>query len=138
MLQQVNINMPTSYTDQLAKWVKEKKSTPRNKNLVAFLAVRADIKEALDVGYSVKTVWENLLELKRIEFSYDTFLNYVNRQIRRPSANPIPVEQDLPSVSKDSKTEPTLDSAKQTTKITKPGTLPGFTFNPVPNVEELF
>lgn len=132
--------MATSYTDQLAKWVKEKKSTPRNKNLVAFLAVRADIKEALDAGYPVKTVWENMHELKRIEFGYDTFLNYVNRQIRRPQANqPAPqVELDLTKTSQDSKSKPPEDHTKQTAKTPKPGTFPGFTFNPVPNAEELF
>ena len=132
--------MATSYTDQLAEWVKEKKSTPRNKNLVAFLAVRTDIKAALDAGYSVKTVWENMHELKRIEFGYDTFLNYVNRQIRRPQANPSTplVEQKAPTTSKDSKAGQPDDATKPTTKTTKPGTLPGFTFNPIPNIEELF
>lgn len=132
--------MRTSYTDQLAKWVKEKKSTPRNKNLVAFLAVRADIKEALDAGYPVKTVWENMLELKRIEFGYDTFLNYVNRQIRQPQANQLipQVEPDSAETSKNSKTKPPDDHTKPTTKTAKPGTLSGFTFNPVPNAEELF
>ncbi|AGH55357.1 TraK family protein [Legionella pneumophila] len=132
--------MGTSYTDQLANWVKEKKSTPRNKNLVAFLAVRADIKEALDAGYPVKTVWENMFELKRIEFGYDTFLNYVNRQIRRPQANqPTPqVEPDSAVKSKDNKSKLPDNHSKPTTKTTKPGTLSGFTFNPVPNAEELF
>lgn len=131
--------MATSYTDQLAEWVKEKKSTPRNKNLVAFLAVRTDVKAALDAGYPVKTVWENMHELKRIEFGYDTFLNYVNRQIRRPQANssaPL-VEQKSPTASKASKARQPEDAIKPTKK-TKPGTLPGFAFNPVPNIEELF
>lgn len=132
--------MTTSYADQLAKWVMEKKSTPRNKNLVAFLAVRADIKEALDAGYPVKTVWENMVELKRIEFGYDTFLNYVNRQIRRPQANQSTprVEPDSPEPSKDNKSKLPDDHTKQPTKKPKPGTLSGFTFNPIPNAEELF
>ena len=132
--------MTTSYTDQLGKWVKEKKSTPRNKNLVAFLAVRADIKEALEAGYSVKTVWENMLELKRIDFGYDTFLNYVNRQIRKPQANPSTqiVEKKSAITSKTSNAEQPDDATKTTPKTTKPGTLPGFTYNPVPNIEELF
>lgn len=132
--------MGTSYTDQLAKWVKEKKLTPRNKNLVAFLAVRADIKEALDAGYPVKTVWENMNELKRIEFGYDTFLNYVNRQIRRPPANQLTPQLELDSTrtSHDAKSKPPEDHTKPTKKTTKPGTLSGFTFNPIPNAEELF
>lgn len=121
--------MVTSYTDQLAKWVKEKKATPRNKNLVAFLAVRADVKEAIDAGYPVKTVWENMHELKRIEFGYDTFLNYVNRHIRdsQETRKTSPIESKSPD-----------EATQQTTKTTKPGALPGFTFNPVPNAEELF
>ena len=132
--------MATSYTDQLAKWVKEKKSTPRNKNLVAFLAVRADIKEALDAGYDVKTVWENMRELKRIEFGYDTFLNYVNRQVRQPQTHHLSplTEPESAQTSKDSKAKQPEEIIKKTSNATKPGTLPGFTFNPVPNEEELF
>lgn len=132
--------MTTSYADQLAKWVNEKKSTPRNKNLVAFLAVRADIKEALDAGYPVKTVWENMRELKRIEFGYDTFLNYVNRQIRQTQTKQSTrsIEQDPAQSPKNSATKPPDDNINQIAKTTKPGALPGFTYNPVPNIEELF
>ncbi len=132
--------MATSYTDQLAKWVKEKKSTPRNKNLVAFLAVRADIKEALDAGYPVKTVWENMHELKRIEFGYDTFLNYVNRQIRQPQTKQSIQSNEQNSVQSQNHcaTKPPDDNINQTAKTTKSGALPGFNYNPVPNIEELF
>ena len=132
--------MKTSYTDQLAEWIKEKKSTPRNKNLSAFIAVRADIKTALDAGYPVKTIWENMRDLKRIEFGYDTFLNYVNRQLRRTQENMSaqPVTQDSAEISIERKAQKPDDASPKTTKITKPGTLPGFTYNPNPNIEELF
>ncbi|HIF0302640.1 TPA: TraK family protein [Legionella pneumophila] len=132
--------MATSYTDQLAKWVKEKKATPRNKNLVAFLAVRADVKEAIDAGYPVKTVWENMHELKRVEFGYDTFLNYVNRHIRgsQETRKTSPIESNAAHTLKNNESKSLDDATKQTTKTAKPGALPGFTFNPVPNAEELF
>ena len=48
--------MAKSYPEQLAEWVKRRESTKRDKNLVAFLAVRDDVKLAVDAGYAVKTI----------------------------------------------------------------------------------
>ncbi len=73
----------TNYIEQLGDWTKQKKSTPRNKNLVAFLANKNDVEAALQAGYAAKTIWENMCELQRIEFGYDTFLSYINRFIRK-------------------------------------------------------
>ncbi|MDO9013673.1 MAG: TraK family protein, partial [Polynucleobacter sp.] len=49
--------MAKTYPEQLGEWVKRRESTQRDKNLVAFLAVRDDVKAAVEAGYSVKTVW---------------------------------------------------------------------------------
>lgn len=101
--------MKKNYPEQLGEWIQQKKSTQRNKNLVAFLAVSDDVKLAIESGFSVKTIWDNLHELKRIEFGYNTFLNYVNRQIRNIPKN----------------------------KSKKSNPLPEFAFNPTPNYEDL-
>ncbi|MBA2709016.1 MAG: TraK family protein [Tatlockia sp.] len=114
-----------NYVEQLGNWVKQKKSTPRNKNLVAFLAVRNDIEAALQAGFPVKTVWENMRELQRIEFGYDTFLNYVNRFIRQSKSERISVSVEKPPSKKTGSSENPLETPS------------GFIFNPMVNKEDL-
>ena len=75
--------MDKNYPEKLGEWVKHKAVTKRNKALVSFLTVRNDVTSALDVGYSIKTVWSHMVESKRIDFSDQTFLKFVNHQIRR-------------------------------------------------------
>lgn len=101
--------MKKTYPEQLGEWIKQKKSTQRNKNLVEFLAVSNDVKSAIESGFSVKTIWNNLYESKRIEFGYNTFLSYVNRTLRNVQKN----------------------------KQMQPNHRPEFTFNPTPNREDL-
>ncbi len=131
--------MTKTYSEQLGEWVKQKESTQRDKNLVAFLAVRDDVKMAVESGYAVKTIWTNMHELKRIDFGYDTFLNYVNRQIRRPQEkkSASSTEPKSAATTYSNNTPPKVDVNKPAEKTTKQNTLPEFTFNPVPNREEL-
>lgn len=133
--------MAKSYSDELAEWVRHRPSTKRDKNVVAFLAVRDAVEEALSKGYPVSTIWAHMYENKLVSFRYDTFLNYVNRRIRRPKAQP----STLATV-----TAPGSLAAVQAT-VPKPGKQPpvsvvkssqqsapaGFTFNAAPNKEEL-
>ncbi|MBK6959228.1 MAG: hypothetical protein IPH22_13760 [Nitrosomonas sp.] len=44
-----------------------------------FLLLRDEINEAIDDGWSVKYIWEVLSEEGKITFSYQTFLNLVNK-----------------------------------------------------------
>jgi hypothetical protein len=110
------------YSEQIAEWVKQKQSRKRDKNLVAYLAVKTDVQEAMADGYAAKTIWAHLVETKRIAFGYDTFLNYTKRQLR---------SQTKEEVSKTEKShpehKPTLETRRQ----------PGFSFNSVPNKEDL-
>lgn len=48
-------------------------------NLATFLLLRDEIYKAIDDGWSVKYVWEILHEEEKIRFSYQTFLNLVNK-----------------------------------------------------------
>ncbi|WP_426107453.1 TraK family protein [Massilia sp. TSP1-1-2] len=128
--------MTKSYPEQLAEWVKRRESTKRDKNLVAFLAVRDDIKLAVDAGYAVKTIWANMHEEKRVAFGYDTFLNYVNRHIRDKSTRPaevLPVRLTVDRGRPESKAAP----QKQGPKVKAPDAPTGFTFNSQPDVKEL-
>lgn len=45
----------------------------------AFLAVRGDVKEALDKGWTVQSVWATLHKERKINFSYPTFCRFVRR-----------------------------------------------------------
>jgi hypothetical protein len=111
------------------------------KNRAAFLALRPDIKQALDDGWPVKTIWKTLHEEGKITFGYQAFRGYANRLILSHNN-----EEPAPSALTESKsasnlanaTEPVTDASKPPEKKVKPGTLPGFTYNPVPNLEELF
>jgi hypothetical protein len=75
--------MGRNITDALAEWV-AKQQTPRRQDaqVVAFLAVRADVATALEAGYSVKTVWAFLKDEGRITSSYEAFRRHVQRHIR--------------------------------------------------------
>lgn len=123
--------MAKSYPEQLGEWVKRRESTQRDKNLVAFLAVRDDVKAAINAGYAVKTVWLNMREAGRVQFGYDTFLNYTNRLIRRPQANVTNSTATLDS------TRPKPSAKKTATPKTVNSASTGFTFNSTPKKEDL-
>jgi hypothetical protein len=125
--------MAKSYSEQLAEWIKCRPSTKRAKNVVAFLAVRDDVKEALEEGYAVKTVWAHMYESKRVGFGYDTFLNYVNRHLRRPEEQPAIAENNalrLPAAINKVRQREASNKATASAPAS-------FTFNAAPNKEEL-
>lgn len=78
--------MTKRYTDELAEWVtKREKTRPRqDKGLVAFIAVKADIAEAIDAGYALKTIWAHLNDTGKIPYRYETFLKHVKKHIKNP------------------------------------------------------
>jgi hypothetical protein len=111
-----------TYMEELAAWVKKREASRqrRDKNLVTFLALRADMKAAIEAGYTVKTIWEHLHETEKISCCYETFLKYTQHHITQvKGGNP---EQ----------------KAGVVTKPQSPAPLPGFTFNPIPKKEDLF
>ncbi len=110
------------YSEQIAEWVKQKQSRKRDKNLVAYLAVKADVQAAMADGYAAKTIWTHLVETQRIAFGYDTFLNYTKRQHLSQTKEEICNTEKPPL-----KNKPTSETKTQL----------GFSFNSVPNKEEL-
>jgi hypothetical protein len=128
--------MAKSYSKQLGEWVKARESPKRDRNLVAFLAVRDDVQVAIDEGFTLKTIWTNLHEVGRIRCGYHTFRNYVNKHLR---AIPAGRTEELQTRHRQEKA-PVAASPS----VRRPGAQPkgqdgaaGFTFNPVPNKEEL-
>lgn len=73
-----------SYPDELAARLAFQQLTSKVKRrdyLAVFMAARADVKEALEAGYTLKIIWEHMREIGRIPFRYETFLKYVRRYI---------------------------------------------------------
>lgn len=137
--------MAKSYTEELADWVKKREdSRPRqDKNMVAFLAVRADVKAAVEAGYAFKTIWEHMHETGKIPYRYETFLKHVRRHITHAPANqakqaavPAPAQED--DTKTDPKADATITKAPPGPKKNKARAMSGFTFNPTPNKEDLF
>lgn len=130
--------MAEEFSKELARWVEQQGLTRPDKNLVAFMAVRDDVKTALDTGYAVKTVWANLRETGRIDLSYKTFLNYVRRVLGPPQEH-VPVNPIKPPPPAASTAQPQPQNRTESTPVrVMPLPMPGFTYNPVPNIEELF
>lgn len=117
--------MAKTYVEELSQWVKQKKSAPRrDKNTVAFLAVKEDVVIAIEAGYSGKTIWEHLKENGKISCRYETFLNHVKKYIRQcpqeKNTHDDPLKQDKDEEKKN----------KPTAKIE-------FKFDAKPNKEDL-
>jgi hypothetical protein len=129
--------MAENFSNQLAQWVEQRGLQRSDKNLVAFMAVRDDVKLALDAGYAVKTVWANLRETGRIDLGYKTFLNYVRRRLG-PLPEPAAASSIKPALTGAPAASPLQGSDRTKTPArVLPLTMPGFTYDPVPNKEEL-
>ena len=130
--------MAEDFSNQLAQWVQHRGLQRSGKNLVAFMAVRDDVKLAIDAGYAVKTVWANLRETGRIDLGYKTFLNYVRRCLG-PLPDPAaasPVRATVSAVAAAAPLPRESNPVKTPTRV-MPLAMPGFVYDPVPNKEEL-
>ena len=118
--------MANQYVEELAAWVRESRANrPRqDTNMVAFLAVRADVQEAMAAGYAVKTIWEHLHETGKIPYRYETFLKHVRRYITTDTSAKI-------------KTKPVLPQSVTAQVVKKPPSIGGFSFDANPKEEDL-
>jgi len=73
--------MESNLSDRLLTEAKKEKKGKRNArfNLAAFILLRDEIYKCVNDGWSVKFIWEVLYKEKRINFSYPTFLKFVNK-----------------------------------------------------------
>jgi len=60
------------------------KNTKINKGVIQFLTVRDQVNDAMNDGFSMKTIWKHLHEIKKISCSYSMFVRYVHRYIQAP------------------------------------------------------
>ena len=92
------------------------KKNGRSSAKIEFIALQDDIQEALDKGCSMKAIWETLSDEGQFSFGYKAFRHYVLKLIK-------------------SDQESTRDEKPSKSKTTNE--IKGFTFNPIPNPEEL-
>lgn len=113
--------MNTSLSERIAKRQANKKGINNTKNKVTFLALKEDIIDALSDGWPMKAIWETLTEEGKVSFTYKTFRLYVAQFIRNDKKNE---PQEKPK-------EDTKKKSNATNEIKS------FTYNPIPNLEEL-
>jgi 16S rRNA C1402 N4-methylase RsmH len=130
-----------SYTDELAEWVdkRAKKKRRQDAAAVAFLAVRLNVKEAIEAGYALSTIWEHMHETGKLKCSYETFRKHVRRYMK-PTTQADPKKTPRTAEHAFTGKESKDDQKTKTTKITQKNDDPlsGFTFNAAPKKEELF
>jgi len=122
--------MAKPYTEALAEWVKKRKEKRPQQDLaaVAFMAVREDVKAAIEAGYAQKTIWAHLHETGKIPYRYETFLKHVRKHIKEAKREEAP---------KEAKVTPDNTKAAAGRENTKPAKKEGFTFDATPRKEDL-
>lgn len=130
----------STFLEELAKWATGARQTtcPRRKEtLAAFLAVRADVKEAIAAGYALKTIWEHMHETGRVSFRYETFLRHVRRHITNaPSETPRSSATAKPTAQGKCGNE-SMPTASHEPKKSEVSPVGRFNFDPTPKKEEL-
>lgn len=98
------------------------------KSKVEFLAMREDISEALEKGWSMTIIWETLRDEGSFTATYNTFRLYVLKHLN--GQKPGYSQKDSVEV-RTKKLVGTLSGKKNTNSKSS------FTYNPIPNIDEL-
>src|SRR4051794_33767938 len=128
--------MGKTLSERVATRVAKKKPSRSALNRGAFLALRSEVKQALDDGWPVKTIWETLQEEGKITFSYQSFRGYANRLILSRGKAPEPVRV----VEQDSAALPEAGQSGQGMReggVERTARVSGFRFESVPKKEDL-
>ena len=108
-------------SERIAERAKAKPSATPHANRAIVLALRKDIQQALDDGWSVRAVYQTLYDEGRLTFSYQAFRRYVNQ---------IHLGKPLPT-----RHRPAPPSSPVRTGTSTAAT--GFSFDPSPKKEDL-
>jgi hypothetical protein len=124
--------MSKRYTEELAEWAEKRAKKKRRQDAVAvaFLAVKANVIEAMEAGYALTTVYEHMHETGRIKCSYETFRRHVRKYIKAGPA-PLPSTDQVKGNPIEQKADPA--NSKQNERPKKGG----FEYNAKPNKEDL-
>ncbi|EFI4080053.1 TraK family protein [Vibrio parahaemolyticus] len=135
------------FTDGLEKWVQERdkrqKKRRQDASAVEFLAVKKDVAEAIEAGYSLKTIWEYLKEGEKVRSTYETFRRHVKRFIKSAPKDheTLAAKKEVAAPNVERQPEATASKAEKSETEGKekpqlPGT-GGFKFDAKPNKEDL-
>jgi hypothetical protein len=124
--------MSKRYPEELAEWAEKRAKKKRRQDAVAvaFLAVKANVIEAMEAGYALTTIYEHMHETGRIKCSYETFRRHVRKYIKAGSA-PTPPADLAKGKQGEQKTKPAKSKQEQQPKKG------GFEYNATPNKEDL-
>lgn len=120
--------MKKSLTKNIMTYKQSQQRTKARKNKVAFLAMREDISEALEKGWSITIIWETLRDEGSFTATYNTFRLYVLKYLngQKPGYS-----------QKDANVQQPKRLVENQDKEKKPTIMPSFNFNPIPNLKEL-
>ncbi len=133
------------FTEELEKWVQErdKRQQKRRQDAlsVEFLAIKKNVTEAIEAGYSLKTTWEYLKEDGKIQSTYETFRRHVQRFIKsKPNHQATLAYKNgihAPTAKQQTGSKPEVTpQSERKGKPSPPGTS-GFKFDAKPNKEDL-
>ena len=113
--------MVKTLSKRIAARMKKHDGGLKRSNRTIFLALRDEIEEALNEGWTVKVVWETLQEEGKVAFSYQAFNGYVNRLIKKEREKPEAQHQPAGTVPA---TEATGKS--DAGRVETPGQMPRF------------
>ncbi|MCW8444704.1 TraK family protein [Fluoribacter gormanii] len=119
--------MKKSLTENIMASKQSQQRTSARKNKVEFLALREDISEALEKGWSITVIWETLRDEGSFTATYNTFRLYVLKYLNGQK----PVYSQKESVEVETK-NPAVNSSKK-----KDISIPSFKYNPIPNIKDL-
>ena len=110
-------------SERIAERACEKSPCAPHSNRAIILALRNDIQQALDDGWSVRAVYHTLYDEGQVTFSYQAFRRYVNRIHlgKLATEKRLPRQQPNKTAFKSSAAAPVKE----------------FSFNPSPNKEDL-
>lgn len=120
--------MKKSLTEKIMISKQSKQTTNTRKHKVEFLAMREDISEALEKGWSMIIIWETLRDEGSFTATYNTFRLYILKYLNG---------QKLGYSSKDSVGAGTNRSVENQSSKKRDITIPSFTYNPIPNMKDL-
>ncbi len=125
-----------SLSERIAERAKKKQKQARGgANRAEFLAVKEDVKKALDDQWPMKDIWETLRAEGAISFSYDAFMGYVRRLIKPDDASQLPHSPQKPkgkNLAAKSDLAAKSETVQNHTPAPNPSTKPSFNFNPKP------
>lgn len=119
--------MQKSLSERIAARAIKNKSplSHENENRALFLALRPEIKQAVDDGWPIRTIWETLHEEGKVTCGYDSFRRYTRHLILTPPS------QNLKQLEQSDPTRTARPKTDETPRVS------GFTFNPSPKKEDL-